>query len=490
MNGASLLIDLRPALDGHAGIPIETRHLFANLRRLPSDIFLVTGLLQSAGNRLKASTLAREAPNEAADIAYQSAQLISAFFPDKPDGRRAIYTSALKRALYVRQIMRDARRDEALLPSPFDAARFENFLWTQLFAKTLPPEERASVVSGAFCTLEAPWSYMSVAGIRRRNAKPSNRRYPLINTSGYDYFLAQSPYPARVAANTKLLIRYHDSVPIFYPHTIENRRLHLDAHFLALKSNIESGAEFICVSEATRKTLLELFPTLADRAHVIHNQISSAFHDEPASAASVEHIVHNRFIVEDLKGDGVSAPAGETLNYVLAVSTLEPRKNHRTLIEAWESLKREGRDIKLVLVGGDGWESEDLSERLQPWRARGAILRLKNVPSEELCVLYQHAALTVCPSFEEGFDLSGVEAMASGGTVAASDIPVHREVFGSGAAYFDPYNPASLVSVLNDLLENATARAALSRKGRDNATRFHRDKIANDWREFFEQRRT
>ncbi len=87
-----------------------------------------------------------------------------------------------------------------------------------------------------------------------------------------------------------------------------------------------------------------------------------------------------------------------------------------------------------------GWHHKQIVRKFRPWLERGDVFLLEDVLSAELRVLYGHARATVCPSFGEGFDFSGVEAMKSGSPVVASDIPVHREVYADAAEFFNPYS--------------------------------------------------
>ncbi len=155
------------------------------------------------------------------------------------------------------------------------------------------------------------------------------------------------------------------------------------------------------------------------------------------------------------------------------VSTIEPRKNHLSLLSAWESLRTSfDPDLQLVLVGSIGWESESIMRRLKPWLKRGGLHLLEDVPAQELRLLYRHARCVVCPSFYEGFDFSGVEAMRCGGVVLASDIPVHRDVYGAASEYFNPYSVEDLEQALAGLMSPDAA----ARRGR--ADRRRRARVA------------
>jgi glycosyltransferase involved in cell wall biosynthesis len=172
------------------------------------------------------------------------------------------------------------------------------------------------------------------------------------------------------------------------------------------------------------------------------------------------------------------------LPYLLMVSTLEPRKNHLALLDAWELLRSRGHtNLNLVCVGSIGWETGPLLDRLGPWLQRGGLHLLESVPSSDLRLLYRHAAVTVCPSFAEGFDFAGVEAMCSGGLVAASDIAVHREVYDDAAEYFSPYDVRQMVTVLGTLLDPAgqLRRDQLRLRGAAVAERYRAAAVMPQW---------
>jgi glycosyltransferase involved in cell wall biosynthesis len=105
------------------------------------------------------------------------------------------------------------------------------------------------------------------------------------------------------------------------------------------------------------------------------------------------------------------------------------------------------------------------------------------VLSAELRILYGHARATVCPSFGEGFDFSGVEAMKSGSPVIASDIPVHREVYGDAAEFFNPYSVDALSFAIQSVIDPARSarRAELVTKGAVVAERYSGASILPKW---------
>ncbi|TMQ03189.1 MAG: glycosyltransferase family 4 protein [Deltaproteobacteria bacterium] len=289
------------------------------------------------------------------------------------------------------------------------------------------------------------------------------------------------------------------------PHTISDKALHQATHFYALLSNVRSGAYFACVSHATRRDLLTMFPEAAERAVTIHNMVSHHYHPQSAPPQRVAGIIRSRLygLDADAKDLGLSpkfltlreqerfyarALDATPLRYLLAVSTVEPRKNHTRLIAAWEVLKAEiDPDLKLVVVGTLGWDYKQLIRGLRTWIDRGELFMLNAVPAPDLRVLYQHAAATVCPSLGEGFDFSGVEAMRSGGVVIASDIAVHREVYADAAVYFNPYSTASLVEAVKSVVhasDSTTVQEGLRLVGQEVSARYLPERILPQWQRF------
>ena len=175
------------------------------------------------------------------------------------------------------------------------------------------------------------------------------------------------------------------------------------------------------------------------------------------------------------------------LDYLLIVSTIEPRKNHLTLLSAWEMLRTAHfPKLKLVVVGSLGWHQEPIVRKFLPWIERGDAFLLEDVPSAELRLLYKHARATICPSFAEGFDLSGVEAMMSGGAVVASDIAVHREIYADAAEYFNPYSVEDLARAVQGVIDppRSMRREELVIDGANVARRYACDAILPRWQEF------
>jgi glycosyltransferase involved in cell wall biosynthesis len=480
-----VLLELRPALGGHAGIPQATRLLFRSLSML--DDVAVEGLFQS-GERVLRSGLPSNGTGLFGQIpADRQLNRLGRVVIAIEEGRwdSHVHVTVHTIAMALKHILGGKQK-----LTRFDARHFQDFVWRRFFARTLPPEDFAVVMRASFRIARIPWNAMHICALVTRKA--GFPLYPRLDTSDFDVMVAETPYPATVAKNTRLIIRYHDAIPLLMPHTISDRRFHQAFHYRALRKNVQSNAWFACVSDATRRDLVSVFPQAESRSITIHNTISHDYFTEDSKPDGIPEIIKIRLnakvkasIDPTLKNQlftGVSR--SEPLEYLLIVSTIEPRKNHLTLLTAWERLRLERYPmLKLIVVGALGWHHKRIVRRFAPWIERADAFFLEDVMGSELRSLYRHARATVCPSFGEGFDYSGVEAMKSGGVVVASDLPVHREIFGDAAQYFNAYAVNELEHAIDCVIDptQVARRMLLISKGAAVAARYHQDVILPQW---------
>lgn len=156
--------------------------------------------------------------------------------------------------------------------------------------------------------------------------------------------------------------------------------------------------------------------------------------------------------------------------YILTVGTLEPRKNHTMLIEAFERLN--DFDGDLVIAGMRGWKYEPILERMQNSPCASRIRYLDYVPEEHLAALYGGAELFVFPSLYEGFGLPPLEAMACGTPVVSSSEGSLKEVLGSAVEYMDELTPEACATSMQKLLQDEGRCESLSVWGFKQAATF------------------
>ncbi len=169
----------------------------------------------------------------------------------------------------------------------------------------------------------------------------------------------------------------------------------------------------------------------------------------------------------------------------LTVGTLEPRKNHAVLLDAFDYLWERGVAANLCIIGRKGWNIEKLENRLLNHPQLGRRLHwLADASDDDLVYGYKRAAAVICPSIAEGFGLPVVEAARMGCPVICSDIAVFREIGSDGVLYFPPNEPKSLASLLERWLasdRHADSSSVSQSSWSDAVARIHRVLYEDDW---------
>jgi glycosyltransferase involved in cell wall biosynthesis len=218
---------------------------------------------------------------------------------------------------------------------------------------------------------------------------------------------------------------------------------------------------------ATRWYQRPLYPQAVARADVIFTVSAAAREDlVRAAGASRERIVVTPNGVDPLFFEA-RARTGPHPPYLLAVGTLEPRKNLAVLLEALRSLRRDGRDLALYVAGRQAWTHSLPLGDLAPH-----VKLLGTVPDPELASLYAGAACFVMPSLHEGFGLPLAEAMAAGASAVASDIPALREVGGETVRYADPQDAEGFARAIREALDDRQGSQLRAAAARGRARRF------------------
>ncbi len=221
----------------------------------------------------------------------------------------------------------------------------------------------------------------------------------------------------------KFAILIHDLIPIEYETFVERQ------HVIQFRSWLEDAIPLadmvLTISRHSRDTLIRL----AD-----------------ANGWSLPHIE----VVEPGSGlnDRLNALAQTTTrfppHYVLFVSTIEIRKNHRLLVRVWRRLlERYGRDAipMLIFAGKIGWSVDDLLAELRASNyLDNKIILVSDLTDAELCECYRSCMFTVFPSLCEGWGLPVAESLAQGKCCVASNRTSIPEVGGNLIDYFDPSN--------------------------------------------------
>jgi alpha-1,3-rhamnosyl/mannosyltransferase len=167
--------------------------------------------------------------------------------------------------------------------------------------------------------------------------------------------------------------------------------------------------------------------------------------------------------------------------YLLHVGTIEPRKNLVMLVRAYSSLPVRLREAcPLVLVGGWGWNHNEIGRLLETEGRRFGVRHIGYLPERDLPAVYNGATALVFPSFYEGFGLPVVEMMACGGAVLASTAGVLVELMGNQAPLINPDDMNGWREAMIRVVTDADWRNQLRSGAVERAARFTWESCAAD----------
>ncbi len=257
------------------------------------------------------------------------------------------------------------------------------------------------------------------------------------------------------------VLTVHDLIFEHYP------QYHKRANYMYLRAAMplycRRATAIITISESTRDDLVSLYHVADERIHVIAEAAAPGF--GPQSAQRVAE-VRARYHL----------PA----RYILAVGTIEPRKNLSRLVDACGPLFDRDLADGLVLVGSRGWLVAEFDAHLaaSPWRDRVVLPGF--VQEADLPAVYAGALITAQPSLYEGFGLPVLEAMACGCPVCSSSSSSLPEVGGPAARYFDPTSVEDMSSVLGEVASDDTLRRKMVDAGLARAAQFSWERTARE----------
>lgn len=196
----------------------------------------------------------------------------------------------------------------------------------------------------------------------------------------------------------------------------------------------------LTVSEFSKAEIVDVFGLDPKKIHVVHSNVP--FHTKP----SREEILNYKPDTDE--------------RYIIAVSSMDPRKNFVKLAEAFKM--REDKSLKLYIIGMrfKAFNTPDM-ERLMD----ANIVLPGYIDDDALQKMYQNATMSIYPSFYEGFGLPPLESMTYGCPAIAADIPALREVSGDAALYVDPFDPKDIIAKIDLLAKDKELQQELRLKG-------------------------
>jgi len=280
---------------------------------------------------------------------------------------------------------------------------------------------------------------------------------------GIDYFFGKGLYIYPnfkywpVSKQSRSITYVHDISFLLYPEFTEPRNLNLLASHIerwVYKSDI-----VITDSYSSRDEIIDKFPSQEDKIEVVYCGVDSAVYKK---------FNHSRV-------DEVKVKYGIAKKYLMFLSSIEPRKNIDTLLQALRLLPDNYKErYGLLLVGGMGWNNEKIINEINKLKKEGwdIIVPKAYVSDKDVAILLSGAELLVHPAIHEGFGIPPIEAMSSGVPAVVSDIPVLHEVCSDAAVYVKPLDPQDIANKLQQVLIDKNLRTSLIQKGILRAKKF------------------
>jgi glycosyltransferase involved in cell wall biosynthesis len=279
-------------------------------------------------------------------------------------------------------------------------------------------------------------------------------------------------YTAPPFAPCPVVATIHDLSFEHLPQTFKRRsRMQLR---LTVRRTARTAARVLVPSEHTRRDIIETYNLRPERVGV--TPLAAPAHFAPVEDQREVARVRRLYRLE---GD-----------YILAVGSIQPRKNLPLLLAAYADLRRarpQANLPKLALVGKKAWLYDETLRAIEEHGLGNLTILTGYVSEEDLPALYTGALCFVYPSYFEGFGLPPLEAMKCGAPVIAGNRTSLPEVVGNAGLLIDPFDKGALSAALARLIDDSDLRARLRVKGRERANRFSWRETARLTLEAYEQ---
>lgn len=262
-------------------------------------------------------------------------------------------------------------------------------------------------------------------------------------------------YTAPPLAPCPVVATIHDLSFEHLPETF-NRRSRAQLR-LTVRRTARNAAEILTLSEFSRRDIIATYKI--DRARVSVTPPAAPPHFAP--------------VKNETELRRIRATYGIERDYILALGSIQPRKNLVRLINAYSSLSRDGNsNPQLVIAGKRGWLEAETIRAAERSSAAKDIRFIGYVADDDLPALYSGAICFAYPSYFEGFGLPVLEAMQCGTPVIAANRTSLPEVVGDAGILVEPFDETDISQALRKMIEKPDRRLELRVKGLERAKRF------------------
>lgn len=247
----------------------------------------------------------------------------------------------------------------------------------------------------------------------------------------------------------KNLLFVHDTTFIDIPEVVTKKNL----RYLRRRVpwSIKRAEKIITISDFTKSRIKDIYRLPPSKISMVGTGVQKVFFEK------------------------AKKPRGLPGKYVLAIGTLEPRKNLESLVKAYLALPKDLRNKYALVLGGSlGWDNDELRRTIE---SSSKIHHLGYVDDKDLPGLYQSASLFVFPSLYEGFGIPLLEAMASEVPVIANDIPLFKDIAKNNVIYTNATDINELSNAISKALSAKLDKTRLA-KTADHASQYSWESVA------------
>ncbi len=230
---------------------------------------------------------------------------------------------------------------------------------------------------------------------------------------------------------------------------------------------LKHAEKIITVSNFSKNEILGIYNCQEDKIKVIYNGYNYFLYKK---------IIDKEKINSVLKKYDIKKP------YILYVGRLEKKKNTPYLIEAYAVARENNKNInhKLVLIGDASFGYDEVKYVIEEFNINGEVIMPGWIEEEDMPYIYNGATAFIFPSRYEGFGIPLLQAMGCHLPIAASSIPVFKEIAGEAALFFDPNNIRSISSAINRIITDDKLRKELIAEGNSRIKKFSWEKCAKE----------
>lgn len=254
----------------------------------------------------------------------------------------------------------------------------------------------------------------------------------------------------------KTVFTLHDLIFKFFPqHHLPRNRIYLN---LAMPLFLKRADAIICVSEHTKRDAMKTYGVPESKMRVIYEGVHPRF--KRVNDVKTLQTVKEKYRLPE--------------KFILALGTVEPRKNLITLFDAFKALREDDEPLvdEVIVVGRQGWLHEATYRAVHERELTGKVRFLGLIDDADLPAVLSLAQVLAFPSVYEGFGFPPLEAMACGTPVVSSNASSLPEICGDAALLVPPMDASGWVTALRRVLTDRQLRVDLGRRGPLQAQKF------------------